>query len=580
MSPIFSHPSRPSPLRPESDGARPIRVAVRLKRTLMRGRALFAVQIDSAFLLPVTASFEMTLQDGMRRALPSSITVRPTGTVSSEIVGMLEPGERPVALVTRVHGDGLDLEIISNVDNGPPPNWPLAVAGVAIPATSALLAWYFARQATRQATLPQAALPKPAEPTGTTLALASPPQADFRPPATQAMFPALVDVPAQTAQPPEPIRVGHDRVGQKRLRRIVEPSPPAAPWPVGAITSSAVGKAAVRTVGLALTAAVTAISAIAAIAYVHPQIAELAMPAPIPRGSHVDVLYRLAGFGTGDYSLVDADGTPLDSGTLASNHGVLRIDVPSHLTGRPVTLRVVMTGPFGDARRELSADVLATPAPASVARANAGPHIEMFSLDRDTVSGGDLLAVRYHVVPSVGAVLVTDATGAVLASAALTPAGKSLLRIPPSDRNRDVAVVLRATGLGGGVETRVPLHIEPGPRAYAPTTTTAASPGFGGVSSAADDNQVAVLTPRVVSGEPIRLHVPLPYDRLTISLLDPQRRVVAERQYAAAYDPVRIEAPSVSVPTTFELHASVEHGVAVNIGVYRVVVVPAGHAAH
>jgi hypothetical protein len=580
MSPIFSHPSRPSPLRPEFDGARPIRVAVRLKRTLMRGRALFAVQIDSAFLLPVTASFEMTLQDGMRRALPSSLTVRPTATVSSEIVGMLESGERPVALVTRVHGEGLDLEIISNVDHGPPPNWPLAVAGVAIPATSALLAWYFARHATRNATAPQAALPKPAEPAGTTLALASPPQTDFHPPAAQTMFPALVDVPPQTTQPPEPIRVGHDRVGQKRLRRIVEPSPPAAPWPVGAITSTAVGKAALRTLGLALTAAVTAISAIAAIAYVHPQIAELAMPAPIPRGSHVDVLYRLAGFGTGDYSLVDADGTPLDSGTLATNHGVLRIDVPSHLTGRPVTLRVVMTGPFGDARRELSADVLATPAPASVARANAGPHIEMFSLDRDTVSGGDLLAVRYHVVPSVGAVLVTDATGAVLASAALTPSGKSLLRIPPSDRNRDVAVVLRATGLGGGVETRVPLHIEPGPRANAPTTTSVASPGFGGVSSASDDNEVAVLTPRVVSGEPIRLHVPLPYDRLTISLLDPQRRVVAERQYAAAYDPVRIEAPNVSVPTTFELHASVEHGVAVNIGVYRVVVVPAGHAAH
>jgi len=516
----------------------------------------------------------------MRRALPSSITVRPTGTVSSEIVGMLEPGERPVALVTRVHGEGLDLEIISNVDHGPPPNWPLAVAGIAIPATSALLAWYFARQATRSGAAPQAALPKPAEPPGGTLALASSAQADFRPPVPQTMFPALVDVPRESTQAPsqtEPIRVGHDRVGQKRLRRIVEPAPPSVPWPIGALSSTAVGKAAVRTVGLALTAAVTAISAIAAIAYVHPQIAELAMPAPIPRGSHVDVLYRLAGFGTGDYSLVDADGTPLDSGTLASSHGVLRIDVPSHLTGRPVTLRVVMTGPFGDARRELSADVLATPAPASVARANAGPHIEMFSLDRDTVSGGDLLAVRYHVVPSVGAVLVTDATGAVLASAALTPAGKSLLRIPPTDRNRDVAVVLRATGLGGGVETRVPLHIEPGPRAYAPTA--AAAPGFGGVSTAADDNQVAVLTPRVVSGEPIRLHVPLPYDRLTISLLDPQRRVVAERQYAAAYDPVRIEAPSVSVPTTFELHASVEHGVAVNIGVYRVVVVPAGHTA-
>jgi hypothetical protein len=72
--------------------------------------------------------------------------------------------------------------------------------------------------------------------------------------------------------------------------------------------------------------------------------------------------------------------------------------------------------------------------------------------------------------------------------------------------------------------------------------------------------------------------VPLPYDRLTISLLDPQRRVVSERQYAAAYDPVRIEAPAVTAPTTFELHASVEHGVAVNIGVYRVVVVPATHA--
>jgi hypothetical protein len=572
MSLIFSHPSRPSPLRPEFDGARPIRVAVRLKRALLHGRALFAVQIDSAWLLPVTATFEMTLQDGMRRALSSSVTVRPTATVSAEIVGPLEAGERPVALVTRVQGDGLDLEIISNVDRGTPPNWPLAVAGIAIPATSALVAWYFARQGARSAAAPQTALPKP-DPVSQSLALigSREPQADFRPPVPQTMLPALVDVPRQPADPgpTEPIRVGHDRVGQKRLRRIVQPAPPSVPWPLGALSNSVVGKAALRTVWLAVTAAVTAISAIAAIAFVHPQVAELAMPAPIPRGSHVDVTYRLAGFGNGDYSLIDADGTPLDSGTLAANHGVLRIDVPSHVTGRPVTLRVVMTGPFGDARRELSADVLATPAPISSAR--VGPRIEMLSVDRDTVNGGDLLAVRYKVTPPVGAVLVTDAAGAVLASAALTSTGKSLLRIPPTDRDRDVAVILRATGLGGAAETRVPLRIAPGPRSNAPSAT--AVPGFVGL---AGDSEMAVLTPRVASGQPIRLHVPLPYDRLTISLLDPQRRVVAERQYAAAYDPVRIEAPAVAAPTTFELHASVEHGVAVNIGVYRVVVVPAG----
>jgi len=564
-------------LRPESDGARPIRVAVRLKRALLRGRALFAVQIDSAYLLPVTACFEMTLQDGMRRSLPSSITVRATGTVSSEIVGMLEPGERPVSLVTRVHGDGLDLEIVSNVDRGAMPNWPFAVAGVAIPATSALLAWYFASQAARSAAQPRiAALPKP-EPLGPApLALTAPPQtsSDFQAPVPQTMFPALVDpTHGSTQTHAEPIRVGHDRVAPKRLRRIVEPAPPTNVWPLGAISPKVVGRAALRTLGLAITAAITAISAIAAIAYVHPQVAELLMPAPIPRGSHVDVVYRLAGIGTGDYTLLDADGTPLDSGTLASHNGVLRIDVPAHVTGRPVTLRVAMTGPFGDARRELSADVLATPAP--VSKAGAAPRIEMFSLDRDTVAGGDLLTVRYHVVPPVGGVLITDAAGAVLASAALTPSGKSLLRIPPTDRNRDVAVVLRATGPGGGAETRIPLRVEPGPRAN--DLSAAPPPAIPGINSS--DNEMSVLTPRVVSGEPIRLHVPLPYDRLTISLLDPQRRVVSERQYAAAYDPVRIEAPAVTAPTTFELHASVEHGVAVNIGVYRVVVVPSAHAA-
>ncbi len=551
---------------------------MRLKRALLRGRALFAVQIDSAYLHPVTATFEMTLQDGMRRSLPSSITVRATGTVSSEIVGMLEPGERPVSLVTRVHGDGLDLEIISNVDRGAPPNWPLAVGAVAIPATSAFLAWYFARAATRGAAQPRTvALPKPEDVGPAPLALTAPPQtpSDFQAPVPQTMFPAVID---QTHQAPqaqtEPIRVGHDRVAPKRLRRIVEPAPAAPAWPLGGLTPKVVGRAALRTGGLAVTAAITAISAIAAIAYVHPQVAELLMPAPIPRGSHVDVVYRLAGFGTGDYTLLDADGTPLDSGTLASHSGVLRIDVPSHVTGRPVTLRVAMTGPFGDARRELSADVLATPAP--ISKAQNAPRIEMFSLDRDTVAGGDLLTVRYHVVPPVGGVLLTDATGAVLASAALTPSGKSLLRIPPSDRNRDLAVVLRATGSGGGAETRIPLRVEPGPRANTANAANAPPEPIPGVNST--DIEMAVLTPRVVSGEPIRLHVPLPYDRLTISLLDPQRRVVSERQYAAAYDPVRIEAPAVTAPTTFELHASVEHGVAVNIGVYRVVVVPATHA--
>ena len=378
---------------------------MRLKRALLRGRALFAVQIDSAYLHPVTATFEMSLQDGMRRQLPSSITVRATGTVSSEIVGVLEPGERPVSLVTRVQGDGLDLEIISNVDRGASPNWPLAVAGVAIPATSAVLAWYFASQAARSASQPRpAALPNPQGSGPAPLALTTPAPAasDFQAPVGHTMLPAVIDQTPQTPQAQtEPIRVGHDRVAPKRLRRIVEPAP-------------------------------------------------------------------------------------------------------------------------------------------------------------------------------VGGVLLTDATGAVLASAALTPSGKSLLRIPPSDRNRDLAVVLRATGSGGGAETRIPLRVEPGPRANTANAVAAPAPPIPGVNST--DIEMAVLTPRVVSGEPIRLHVPLPYDRLTISLLDPQRRVVSERQYAAAYDPVRIEAPAVSVPTTFELHASVEHGVAVNIGVYRVVVVPAAHA--
>ena len=204
---------------------------MRLKRALLRGRALFAVQIDSAYLHPVTASFEMTLQDGMRRQLPSSITVRATGTVSSEIVGMLEPGERPVSLVTRVHGEGIDLEIISNVDRGAPPNWPLAVGAVAIPATSALLAWYFAKQATRDTQPRMAALPKPDDSAAVPLALTSVPAqspSDFQAPVPQTMFPAVIDQTPQSPQAQtEPIRVGHDRVAPKRLRRIVEPAPAA-----------------------------------------------------------------------------------------------------------------------------------------------------------------------------------------------------------------------------------------------------------------------------------------------------------------------------------------------------------------
>jgi hypothetical protein len=553
---------------------------VRLKRTPLRSRAIFAVQIDSACQVPVSASFEMTFQDGMRRALPTSLNVRPMASVATEIIGMLDPGERPVALITRVTGDGLDLEVISNLDRGEPSSssmWPIAVAGIAVPATSAIVAWYFATHAARNAIAPPRlpALPKPDAFTPPA-ALPKPP-ADFQPPAMQATLPAIVDQPsgdvAVATSPAEPIRVGHDRVGNARPRRVVEPTP--AVWSFGPLASTAVGRAALKTAGLAATAAVTAISAIAAIAFVHPQIADLAMPAPIPRGSHVDVLYRLAGIGNGDYSLIDADGTPLDSGTLTSRQGVLRIDIPNHVTGKPVTLRVAMSGPFGDARRELSADVLATPAPEYMAHpAPTGPHIDMLSLDRDTIAGGGLLTVRYHVTPPVGAVMLADATGAVLASAALNATGKSNLRVPPSDRNRDVAVIVRATGAGGAVETRLALRIEPGPRANAPSDLSPVAPSF-----SAQGSEMAIITKRVASGEPIRLHVPLPYDRLTIQLLDPQRRVVAERQYATAYDPVRIEAPTVTTPTTFELHASVENGNAVNIGVYFVTVVPAAAAS-
>jgi hypothetical protein len=358
--------------------------------------------------------------------------------------------------------------------------------------------------------------------------------------------------------------------------RRAQPEVPDAPWllpivsPPTVLPASVPRRALVRsrpfyryailTVGVGCAAAGTTL---AALALLRPNVAELSVPTPVARDSHVDIAYRLAGFGTARYRVTDADGTPIDAADLAARSGTFRVQIPASLTGRPLTVDVDVAGPFGAAHRAAALAVIATPAPAAFVRAVVAPHIAMLGVDRAAVSPGDDVTVTYDVSPPHGQVLLADALGDILAAAPVTPAGVAKLHVPAKEQLGDVAVVVRTDG-ATPAESRIPLHI-----LASPLPSEAAT-----AQLLVDASALTIQNRRVQSASPIVVHIGEPYDGLHLSLVDAKFDAVAKVDVAPGRTDAAIIAPAVSAPTQYTLEATIEHGAESSTSIYPVVVVP------
>jgi hypothetical protein len=300
----------------------------------------------------------------------------------------------------------------------------------------------------------------------------------------------------------------------------------------------------------------------AGLVLLRPTVAELSVPTPVARDSHVDIAYSIAGFGRARYRVTDADGTPIDADGLTARSGTFRVQIPAALTGRPLTVDVDVAGPFGAAHRSAALAIIATPAPVAIVRAPS-PRIAMLGVDRATVSPGDDVTVTYDVSPPRGQVLLADALGDILAAAPVTPAGVAKLHVPAKEQLGDVAVVVRTDG-ATPAESRIPLHILASPLPSEAVTA----------QLLVDASALTIQNQRVQSASPIVVHIGAPYDGLHLSLVDAKFDAVAKVDVSPGRTDAAIIAPAVSAPTQYTLEATIEHGAESSTSIYPVVVVP------
>jgi len=304
-------------------------------------------------------------------------------------------------------------------------------------------------------------------------------------------------------------------------------------------------------------------AALAGFVLLRPNVAELSVPTPVARDSHVDIAYRLAGFGTARYRVTDADGTPIDADGIPARSGTFRVQIPADVTGRPLTVDVDVAGPFGVAHRSAALAIVATPPPTQV-RLAVPPHIAMLGVDRATVSPGDDVTVSYDVSPPHGEILLADALGDILAMEPVTPAGVAKLHVPAKEQLGDVAVIVR-TGGTTPAESRIPLHVLASPLPSEASTSA---------QLLIDASALTIRNRRVQSASPIVVHIGEPYDGLHLSLVDAKFDAVAKVDVAPGRTDAAIIAPAVSAPTQYTLEATIEHGAESSTSIYPVVVVP------
>jgi hypothetical protein len=335
------------------------------------------------------------------------------------------------------------------------------------------------------------------------------------------------------------------------VRCIVE-----APAPTLKKSASSYGVVAVASLLFGL----LAIAAAAALGGFLPRIAAFAVPPMALAGTTVRAEYGTSGLGKLSYTVTAPDGRLTESGRLAEPTGSIPIALPPAKTPGAYTLHLVMQGPLGsvEATRVLNAII-----PPLATNHTKAARIGSISVSPIIAKPGQTIDVSYAATGKSGYVRLLGLDGTIWAQQPFSGRGETQFVVPYFSGVREMRVLVHVARGQTSAQSTAGLVVADLARPPASGETQVVGddePGAGSIANGSANGTFALLTPRVRSGNPIKIRILSPRNGMRISLTDSQSREAAHLDAGTDADVVTLPAPAVSVPTRYVVVASFTDG--------------------
>jgi hypothetical protein len=317
-----------------------------------------------------------------------------------------------------------------------------------------------------------------------------------------------------------------------------------------------------------------AIAAAAALGGLLPHIAAFAVPPMALAGTTVRAEYSASGIGKLSYVVAAPDGRSQQGGPLTDRSGSIPIVLPHAKAAGAYTLRMVMQGPLGsvDATRVLNAII----APVATNRGKVA-RIGSISVSPIIAKPGQVIDVSYAATAESGYVRLLGVDGTIWGEKPFSARGETQFVVPYFSGAREMRVVVHvARGQTSAQSTAGLVVADLAGRPASPDTQVVGDDesGSGPIEDGSANGTFAVLTPRVRSGNPIKIRILSPRNGMRFSLTDSQSHELAHLDAGTDADVVTLPAPAVSVPTRYVVVASFTDGFGQESIVQPVTVLP------
>jgi hypothetical protein len=295
---------------------------------------------------------------------------------------------------------------------------------------------------------------------------------------------------------------------------------------------------------------------LAALHGARPKIAAYALPQRVAAGDRVTGSYALSGVGDAQYT-VNVDGVQVQSGLLERHAG--SFSFPTQSGPKTYYVDLLMSGPFGSARREL----LVSAVPVSSAKTVS---IEALQPEPTVVRSGQKFEARYLADADAGSVTLFDASNIPIARVPYSLSGSSTLVAPNVDIPTQYRIELQVTRGSKGSSASTGLLVLPRGGARSPNLSVPVVP------SAASAFRIEPAY--VTAATPFAVRLFMHPQRLRLTLQDANGTALATKSVAPNQQVVTFVAPRVEQPNTFVMVASYWRGSQQQALVQQVVVHP------
>jgi hypothetical protein len=281
---------------------------------------------------------------------------------------------------------------------------------------------------------------------------------------------------------------------------------------------------------------------LAALQGIRPNVAAYALPDRVAAGDRVTGSYALSGVGEAEYT-VSADGEQIYSGLLESRSG--SFSFPTQPGRKTYDVDVLMSGPFGSARRELLVSAVPVSSTTTVA-------IQALQPEPSVVRSGQKFEARYLADADTGNVTLFDASNIPIARAPYNVSGSSTLVAPtvniPTQYRIELQVSIGAKSSSASAGLLVLPKGGASPQnLHVPVVPTAAS-------------AFHIEPAYVTSSMPFAIHLLIHPSRLRVTLENNLGTPLASKAVAPNQDTVSFVAPHVVRPNAFVIVASYWRG--------------------